>query len=43
MRILGLDLGSKTLGVAVSDKTEMIASVPSCNQMDGGHHAVSKG
>ena len=26
MRILGLDLGSKTLGVAVSDKTEMIAS-----------------
>ena len=26
MRILGLDLGSKTLGVAVSDKREMIAS-----------------
>ena len=26
MRILVLDLGSKTLGVAVSDKTEMIAS-----------------
>lgn len=26
MRYLGLDLGSKTLGVAVSDKTGMIAS-----------------
>lgn len=26
MRILGLDLGTKTLGVAVSDKTCMIAS-----------------
>ena len=26
MRILGLDLGTKTLGIAVSDKTCMIAS-----------------
>ena len=26
MRYLGLDLGSRTLGVAVSDKTGMIAS-----------------
>lgn len=26
MRILGLDLGSKTLGVAISDKTAMIAT-----------------
>ena len=26
MRYLGLDLGSKTLGVAVSDKTGLIAS-----------------
>lgn len=26
MRYIGLDLGTKTLGVAVSDKTEMIAS-----------------
>jgi len=27
LRYLGLDLGSKTLGVAVSDKTKIIASV----------------
>lgn len=26
MRILGLDLGTKTLGIAVSDETELIAS-----------------
>ncbi len=26
MRILGLDLGTKTLGIAISDKTETIAS-----------------
>ena len=26
MRYLGLDLGSRTLGVAVSDKTGLIAS-----------------
>lgn len=27
MRCLGLDLGSKTLGIAISDKTNVIASV----------------
>ena len=27
MRFLGLDLGSKTLGIAISDKTNVIASV----------------
>ena len=27
MRCLGLDLGSKTLGIAISDKTNLIASV----------------
>ena len=27
MRYLGLDLGSKTLGIAISDKTNIIASV----------------
>ena len=27
MRYLGLDLGSKTLGIAISDKTNLIASV----------------
>lgn len=27
MRYLGLDLGSKTLGIAISDRTNMIASV----------------
>ncbi len=27
MRCLGLDLGSKTLGIAISDRTNMIASV----------------
>ena len=27
MRYLGLDLGSKTLGVAISDRTNCIASV----------------
>ena len=26
MRILGLDLGSKTLGIAISDETETIAT-----------------
>ena len=26
MRIIGLDLGTKTLGVAISDQTETIAS-----------------
>ena len=27
MRCLGLDLGSKTLGIAISDRTNLIASV----------------
>ena len=27
MRCLGLDLGSKTLGISISDRTNMIASV----------------
>lgn len=27
MRCLGLDLGSKTLGIAISDRTNMIASI----------------
>ena len=27
MRYLGLDLGTKTLGISISDKTNLIASV----------------
>ena len=27
MRYLGLDLGSKTLGIAISDKTNIIANI----------------
>ena len=38
MRCLGLDLGTKTLGIAISDKTNQIASFLKVVRWDGEHY-----
>ena len=38
MRVLGLDLGAKRIGVAVSDRTGTIASPLSVLQRSGSRH-----
>ena len=40
MRCLGLDLGTKTLGLAISDKSNMIASPYKVLRWDGEDYAI---
>ena len=40
MRYLGLDLGSKTLGIAISDKTNTIASIYKTIRFDNDNYDV---
>ena len=40
MRALGLDLGTKTLGLAISDKTNTIASPYKVLKWDGGNYDI---
>ncbi len=40
MRILGLDLGTKTLGLSISDKTGTIASIYDTLRYDGNYDSL---